>query len=57
MNKALPTHRPQHACAASASGSPAAHTAPTRFPWAGMLADNPLAALIFGDFAYLKKPV
>ena len=24
---------------------------------AGMLADNPLAALNFGDFAYLKKPV
>ena len=57
MNKALLTHRPWPSCAASAGGSPAARAAHTRARGAGMLADNPMAALIFGDFAYLKKPV
>ena len=57
MNKALLTHRPQPTCAPRAGGCFAATAARTRPHRAAMLADNPLAALIFGDFAYLKIPV
>lgn len=57
MNKALLTHRARPICATRAGGRTLAATARTRCHRVAMLADNPLAALIFGDFAYLKKPV
>ena len=57
MNNALLTHRPQPVCAPHAGGCSAATATRTRPHRAAMLADNPLAALIFGDFAYLKIPV
>lgn len=57
MNKALLTHRSWPTCAARAGAGPLALAARTRRHRVAMLADNPLAALIFGDFAYLKKPV
>ncbi len=57
MNKALLTHRPQATCATRAGGCPAATAARTRHHRVAVLADNPLAALNFGDFAYLQNPV
>ena len=57
MNKALLTHRPQATCATCAGGCPAATAARTRHHRVAVLADNPLAALNFGDFAYLQNPV
>ena len=57
MNKALLIHWPQATCATCAGGALAATAAPTRHHRVAMLADNPLAALNFGDFAYLQNPV
>ena len=57
MNKALLTHGPLVTCATCAGGCPVATAARTRHHRVALLADNPLAALNFGDFAYLKKPV
>lgn len=57
MNNALLTHRPLATCAICAGGCLAAMTAHTRTHRVAMLADNPLAALNFGDFAYLQNPV
>ena len=57
MNKALLTHRPQHTSVTCAGGCPAATAVRTRHHRVAMLADNPLAALNFGDFAYLQNPV
>ena len=57
MNKALLTHRPLATCATCAGSCPVATAARTRPYRVAMLADNPLAALNFGDFAYLQNPV
>ena len=57
MNKALLTHRPPATCAICAGGCPVATAAHTRHHRVAVLADNPLAALNFGDFAYLQNPV
>ena len=57
MNKALLTHRSWPTCAACAGTGPLAEATRTRSHRVAMLADNPLAALNFGDFAYLKNPV